>query len=412
MTSPTQYKPSPPRLMLYLEWIFLGIIAITTIIVAWLDVYPQFPFLAFSCLGLLGVLGLPIFKSRFPYNCWLTVAEFGLMLLPYATEERIPNSLILGALLVIRSAQRFNFLGRVVVAISAYVSHIFILFFLNEEPLFPLSFIFNVTHVIPRNPLNLLVLKFNAAIHYGMMLTFLFLLTNSFIAERQNRQRLSAALTQLRQYALRIEDQAALHERNRIAREIHDALGHTLTAQSVQLDGGLVLLKTAKSAQAVSFFNTAKALCAQALQEMRQSVSMLRSNCLAEKSLEAAIASLVEDFRATTPTTIEWTVDLPRPLPSELSSTVYRIVQAALTNIICHSNATEANLQLTAQSQTLYLLIKDNGQGFDPAQNSTGFGIEGMRERTLALDGQFSLFSEPGLGCLITAQIPLPKTLP
>ena len=70
------------------------------------------------------------------------------------------------------------------------------------------------------------------------------------MSESQSREQLSSTLTRLRQYSLKKEDQATLQERNRIAREIHDTLGHTLTAQSIQLDSGLLLLNTDKTEQA------------------------------------------------------------------------------------------------------------------------------------------------------------------
>ena len=241
-----------------------------------------------------------------------------------------------------------------------------------------------------------------------MILSFIWLFVNALVSEHQARERLSVTLSQLRDYSLRIEDQATLQERNRIAREIHDALGHTLTAQSVQLDSGLHLLNTNKIEQASNFFNTAKSLCAQALQEVRQSVAMLRSDCLLGNSLESAIATLLKEFKTTTTITPHISINLPQTFFSEISATVYRIVQAALTNIMLHSHATEVMLQITVQSDTLYIVLKDNGQGFNLAQNPTGFGVPGMRERTLALNGKFNLISEPGAGCLITVQIPLP----
>jgi signal transduction histidine kinase len=138
---------------------------------------------------------------------------------------------------------------------------------------------------------------------------------------------------------------------------------------------------------------------------------MLRSGCLLGNSLESAIATLIKEFQTTTVITPTIIIDLPQPLSTEIGSTVYRIVQAALTNIILHSHAADVTLQITVHSHTLYVVIKDNGQGFNPAQNSTGFGILGMRERALALNGRFNLISEPGAGCLITVQIPLPEAI-
>ncbi|MEO0406834.1 MAG: sensor histidine kinase [Cyanobacteria bacterium P01_A01_bin.135] len=403
--------PTLPRLMLYLEWILLGITAITTVVISLLNVSPRFPVWAVSCIVVLAVLGLRDPPSRYSARRWLALAEFGLILLPHWAGDRMPNFPLLGVVLVLRSAQRFRPPGRYAVAAGVYLSHLLILFLPESTAATTFVQAFSFIHEIPSSPFNALILKLNAALHYSMMLSFVLLLINSLVSERQNREHLSATLTQLRQYALRIEDQAALQERNRIAREIHDALGHTLTAQSVQLDGGLMLLNQTKLEQASSFFNTAKSLCAQALQEVRQSVSVLRRDCLAGQSLEEAIAALIYEVKATNTIAVDWTVDVPRSLSPELSSTLYRIVQAALTNIIRHSGATEATLQVTARSQTLYLVIKDNGRGFTPTQNSTGFGLQSMRERTLALRGQFHLFSEPGAGCLITVQIPLPSPL-
>ena len=398
-----------PRILLILELMLLGV-AIFLASIAWvIDVFPQLPVLTIVCVGVIALLGLkPINNKRF-YAVGYTLVEFGLIGLPVLVGKSIVTFPILGAVLVLRSAQRFSLLGRLGVAVGVYALFIFNLFILNTTFINPLN-LWLGSPVLPTDT-NLLFFKLCSIIYYGMILAFVWLFVNALVSENQGRERLAVTLSQLRDYSLRVEDQAALQERNRIAREIHDALGHTLTAQSVQLDSGLHLLDTNQIGQADVFFKRAKSLCAQALQEVRQSVSVLRRDCLAGQSLEEAIAALVGEFKATSTITIDWSIDVPRSLPSELNSTLYRIIQAALTNIIRHSSATEATLQITTHSQTLYLVIKDNGRGFKPTQNSTGFGLQGMQERTLALSGRFHLFSEPGAGCLITVQIPLPSPL-
>ncbi|MEO0759900.1 MAG: sensor histidine kinase [Cyanobacteria bacterium J06648_16] len=398
-----------PRILLILELMLLGV-AIFLASIAWvIDVFPQLPVLTIVCVGVIALLGLkPINNKRF-YAVGYTLVEFGLIGLPVLVGKSIVTFPILGAVLVLRSAQRFSLLGRLGVAVGVYALFIFNLFILNTTFINPLN-LWLGSPVLPTDT-NLLFFKLCSIIYYGMILAFVWLFVNALVSENQGRERLAVTLSQLRDYSLRVEDQAALQERNRIAREIHDALGHTLTAQSVQLDSGLHLLDTNQIGQADVFFKRAKSLCAQALQEVRQSVSVLRRDCLAGQSLEEAIAALVGEFKATSTITIDWSIDVPRSLPSELNSTLYRIIQAALTNIIRHSSATEATLQITTHSQTLYLVIKDNGRGFKPTQNSTGFGLQGMQERTLALSGRFHIFSEPGAGCLITVQIPLPSPL-
>ncbi|MEO0885134.1 MAG: sensor histidine kinase [Cyanobacteria bacterium J06648_10] len=393
-----------PRILLILEWMLLGV-AIFLASIAWgIGVFPHFPILTI-CVGFLALLGLkPLNNKRF-YPVGYTLVEFGLIGLPVLVGKSIITFPILGAVLVLRSAQRFDLLGRFGVAVGVYALFIVNLFVLNTTFINPLNLWLGSP--VSLTDTNLLFFKLCSIIYYGMILAFVWLFVNALVSENQGRERLAVTLSQLRNYSLRIEDQAALQERNRIAREIHDALGHTLTAQSVQLDSGLHLLNTNQIGEANIFFETAKSLCAQALQEVRLSVTMLRSDWLLGNSLESAIATLIKEFQTTTAITPAITIDLPQPLSAEISSTVYRIVQAAITNIVRHSAATTASLQLTAHSQTLYLIIQDNGKGFDPTQNSTGFGLQGMQERTLAINGQFNLVSEPGAGCLITVQIPL-----
>lgn len=236
---------------------------------------------------------------------------------------------------------------------------------------------------------------------------FILLLVNALLAERQSREELLLAHDQLRRYALRIEDQATLQERNRIAREIHDALGHALTAQSIQLENALLFLPP-DAEKTKSFLREAQQLGSRALQEVRRSISTLRSNPLQGQSLEVAIAKAVTEFSQTTGITPNCTVQLSQPIPIEISTALYRILQESLTNIYKYSAATQVSIHIQ-DLDAIRFQIDDNGQGFDPERNTTGFGLQGMRERTAALGGQFFLTSQPGKGCRITVSIPLPR---
>lgn len=217
------------------------------------------------------------------------------------------------------------------------------------------------------------------------------------------------AYDQLRQYALRIEDQAALQERNRIAREIHDSLGHTLTAQSIQLENAL-LFCSASAEKTKGFLHEGKQLGAKALKEVRQSISTLRADPLQGRSLQAAIAALIQDFYRLTNIQPNSTIYLTYPVSMEVSIAIYRIVQEALINVSKHSRATQVTILLQAKTGLLHLTIDDNGRDFNPKQNTTGFGLEGMRERTTALGGQIQIQSQPGCGCQVIADIPVPLT--
>ena len=408
----TQRRSSFPdhsfRLILYLEWILLGItflwgmrpnrmatIDLSTILLVNL-----------SLVGL-GLMGLRLPMKNLQSKLLYTALEFGLLFLPFLLNNRTGFFPLLGLIIVIRSCLIFQQTGRLIV--SGLVFTGFLLTTFLQEPPPP------VRHAPPPELLanTILTLKLNAAVTFGLALLFVLLLVNALLSERQSRAKLLLANTQLRQYALRIEDQATLQERNRIAREIHDALGHTLTAQRIQLESARLFLPP-DAEKARSFLQEAEQLGARSLQEVRRSISTLRSDPLQGQDLEGAIKKAIAEFSQTSQIVPQFTLRLTQPLPGEINTALYRIVQESLTNICKHSQATQVSLSLeerrdAVHHQSVRLQIEDNGQGFEPEQNTTGFGLQGMRERTAALGGQLFLASQPGKGCRITVTIPLPR---
>lgn len=391
------------RLILYLEWIILGLAFLVEIrpdkfrVNASTQMLVIFILIGFGLMGLL----LPIRRTR--NKVLYTALELGLFFVTFWLDRRIGFFPLLGLAIAIRSCLIFGQTGRLVVAGLVFVSSALMLFFGIPAP--------------PRHRHNLspesiantiLTLNINTAIAFGLTLLFILLLVNALLAERESREKLSIANDRLRQYALRIEDQAALQERNRIAREIHDALGHALTAQSIQLENALVFLPP-NAQKSQSFLEESQRLGATALQEVRRSIATLRSNPLQGRSLEDAIAVLIADFQTTTGIALNYQLQLSHPISTEIGTTLYRIVQESLTNISKHSGATQVSIQLQQRYNTLHLQIVDDGQGFDPERNTTGFGLQGMRERTTALGGKFLLTSQLGQGCRITVSIPLPQ---
>lgn len=173
---------------------------------------------------------------------------------------------------------------------------------------------------------------------FGLGLFLVLQLANTLIAERLTRQKLSLAHEQLRQYAWQIEDLAAVQERNRIARDIHDSLGHVLTALNVQLQTAVKLWQIEPD-KAQIFLKQAHQLGTIAMKEVRKSVSTLRADAPEDQPLEAAIASLVEDFRQSGGISIFSSITLDAVLPPQVAKTLYRIVQEALTNICKHAQA-------------------------------------------------------------------------
>jgi signal transduction histidine kinase len=137
------------------------------------------------------------------------------------------------------------------------------------------------------------------------------------------------------------------------------------------------------------------------------SVHTLRADTRDEETLEAAIADLIENFRQSTGITILKKIETQLILSPQTVKTLYRVIQETLTNICKHAQATEVQLQLQTSEDRVYLTIEDNGQGFCPEIRSEGFGLQGMRERVVALGGQFQLVSQPGAGCRTTVNLPL-----
>lgn len=396
-----QFHNHPFRFLLYLEWILLAI-------AAWTELLP-FPFPRFHhripLLTLLGIVGFAIMGLRLPtgkplHKILYTTVEFLLIVLTSITGGRAIRLFpLLYLILVIRSCLIFQLPGRLLVTGLSFA-------------LF-LTALMRRFYRLPAPPMvqeRIRFIPLSFALLFGLSLVFVLLLMNAVLAERQSREKLAIANEQLRQYAQRIEDQATLQERTRIAREIHDSLGHSLTALNLQLETALKLWQS-NPTKAYSFLTRAKSLGSQALREVRQSVSAMRSDPLQGRSLEEAIATLAEDFYRANGTLPTYQFQVARPLPANVSTAVYRIAQEALTNIFKHASATKVKIQLNATTTNLQLLIQDNGKGFSLDQNTTGFGLQSMRDRTQALEGNFQIHSSPSQGCTITANIPLPRLL-
>lgn len=229
---------------------------------------------------------------------------------------------------------------------------------------------------------------------FGGILFSLQLLIDRILAEKQAKEELAIANQRIRSYALKAEENGSLQERNRIAREIHDSLGHSLTALNLHLEMALKLsqIQPAKSLEVLS---EAKRLASTALKDVRESVSTLRSDPLQQIDLLVAINKLADEFQLSNHVRPKCDLDLPPNLPQPIATTIYRIVQEALTNISKYAQASEVIIEIQTLTTELKLQIVDNGCGFIIDNNMTGFGLQGMRERVLSLHGSFEIISTP-----------------
>ncbi|AFY49745.1 signal transduction histidine kinase [Nostoc sp. PCC 7524] len=401
MGRPIQINNHPFRFLLYLEWILLAISIITSV---WPHSSPRFanrfPELTILNLTIFGLMGLRLPTGNQLTKIIYTACGISLIFITGLFGSRADRLFpFLYIIIVIRSCLIFQLPGRLSVTFISFT--LFLLSLIYRMPRYPLP--------LPAQE-RFRFFTFNLALVFGLSLVFVLLLMNTVLSERQSREELAVANEKLRQYALRIENQATLEERNRIAREIHDSLGHSLTALNLQLETALKLYQ-ANPDKAQSFLARAKELGSKALQDVRQSVSTMRSHPLQEQSLAQAIDNLAEDFQRSSNMILHRHINLEYPLSTEVNTALYRIIQESLTNISKHARATEVNLEISINRGSLHLIIQDNGRGFDIQQNTTGFGLQSMRDRTLALGGKFTINSAFGCGCQITVDIPLGRLI-
>lgn len=397
MSQPIQIHNHPFRFLLHLEWVLLVIAILSEASPYPFYRIPREPLLMILSMVGFGMMGLRIPTGKQTYKIIYTIIEIILIVLTVIAGG-IRLFPLLYIVLVIRSCLIFELPERLfVTGLSFFLFVITLLDWLQQFP----------SRRLIQERFRYIFLGYTLL--FALTLAFVLLLMNALLTERQSREKLALANEQLRQYALRIENQATLQERNRIARDIHDSLGHSLTALNLQLETALKLWST-DPAKATNFLVQAKHLGSTALQDVRHSVSAMRSDPLQGRSLEEAIASLALDFQRSTGISPSCNLMLGHPIPPEMIPALYRIVQEALTNICKYAAANEIKIQLHSSSTQLELMIEDNGKGFNVNQNISGFGLQGMRERTLALGGKFEIHTSPGAGCRITAKFRLPKT--
>jgi len=412
----------PFRLLLYLEWTLLGIAllgAFSGLIPHrhlhhhWVSQPAWFSVLGIICLAILGAMGLRLPQGSKSIKRLYIASGFilsWLITLSIASGERIFAVVLL--IVTIRGCLLFAWGGRISVAILAYISFLAVqIMSLMRINLWGISLGRPLPRSLRRLPpedLNrvLFGLAFNSALLFAFVLAFVLLLVGAVLAEHQSRFQLIQANRRLREYALRIENQATLQERNRIAREIHDSVGHYLTAQSIQLENTAVFLDR-DQIKASTHLAKARQLGKDALVNIRASIATLRTNPISERSLQVTLGELVTEFASNTKIATASDINLDSTLSKEVNTAIYRIFQEALTNIAKHSQATKVNLSLTETESKILLSIRDNGCGFNPHDNTTGFGLQGMKERTAALGGKFEINSRHTKGCQINVTLPL-----
>jgi signal transduction histidine kinase len=235
---------------------------------------------------------------------------------------------------------------------------------------------------------------------------FAAVVTELLVREQRTRVELAAANEQLRGYAVQAEQLATTQERNRLARDIHDGLGHHLTVVQMQVKAARAVLSSGDRDGTDALLAKAQQQSEQALAEVRRSVSALREPRV-EVPLEEALRALVaETDAAGVPTALTVSGDV-RTLPPEVAETLYRIAQEGLTNVRKHARADSAGVVLGYGPGTVRLEVRDDGVGRpEGSAESTGFGLVGLHERVARADGTLVVESAPGRGLTLRAEVP------
>lgn len=194
-------------------------------------------------------------------------------------------------------------------------------------------------------------------------------------------------------------------ERRRLARELHDGVGQTLTALRHRLDR---LPETPERAQALELLQSS-------LEDVREMSRLLRPPVLDDLGLAAALNWLIRRVRSDSDLDITLEVGALEEtgrLDPELETLVFRIVQEALNNIVRHAEAGRAGVRLFKTGDRLQLRINDDGHGFDPSAveanaEQRGIGLAGMRDRVALFGGEVAINSAPGRGATIHATLPV-----
>jgi two-component system sensor histidine kinase UhpB len=190
-------------------------------------------------------------------------------------------------------------------------------------------------------------------------------------------------------------------ERLRIAQELHDEVGQKLTAVMLQLDG----LSRSETDPALG---EAREQVRESLEDVRLIARGLRPEALDALGLTSALVALTNSLARAGDITIERHIDGSLPsLHPDAELVVYRIAQAALTNVLRHSGCSRAELILRRVEDALQLEITDGGRGFDPPRAPEGSGIRGMRERALLAGATLDIESRPGVGTAVRLSVPL-----
>lgn len=245
-----------------------------------------------------------------------------------------------------------------------------------------------------------------------VMISIFILVLTSFVQyykeERENKDQLYTQLLnahkQLKEYAFKIEELTIVEERNRIARDIHDTLGHNMTAIIMEMEMASHVIKENPD-YAKELLEKSKKSAREGLIRIREVVETLKPDNDISDGIES-LKELINEFCESTGINIDLVIEgeVMKTSPA-INTTLYRIIQESLTNAVRHGKSTEVKIRLKYLKENIRFIIKDNGEGSKDI--SKGFGLKSMTERAIKAGGKVEFYSIDGEGFLVDGLLPL-----
>ena len=256
----------------------------------------------------------------------------------------------------------------------------------------------------------------------AMMLLVGYVIIQLVSIQREQREALEAAYKQqaeanvrLQRYAVTLEELTISRERNRLARELHDTLAHSLSAVTVQLEA-VRSLWALDPAAAQDMLDKADETARRGLTEARRALRDLRASPLQDLGLTLALRELAKTAAERAGASLALHIPERRleNLPPDVEQGVYRIAQETLENIVRHSEAREITFRIQQTDRDLSLTISDDGRGIDSevlrrtaVGSPDGFGLRGMKERAAFIGGRLEIAEQEEQGTVIHLEVPL-----
>jgi two-component system, NarL family, sensor histidine kinase UhpB len=192
------------------------------------------------------------------------------------------------------------------------------------------------------------------------------------------------------------------NERGMLGRELHDNINQILAAAKIYIG-----MAKAGEGNSQELIDDSFKLVDNAMEEIRKLSKTLVAPSLGDIGLKEALEELVEEINITATTYFQLEYKSKKKADKKIELMIYRIVQEQMNNILKHAKAKEAGIKIDIEKNRLFLLITDNGVGFDPEIKSTGIGMRNIKSRIEFYSGKVTIISSPGNGCALKAEVPL-----